>query len=107
MNRLLGLCVLAGLLAASAGVSAETFTVSQKNRQFTPNTLKLKVGDSIKFAADDEDFVHHVYSKNEIFDFDTGEQAPLNAIEVKFPKKGMFEVRCAIHPKMKLLVTVE
>jgi plastocyanin len=38
--------------------------------------------------------------------FDSDEQPPGQNVSVTFPASGIFEVRCHIHPKMSLIVTV-
>jgi plastocyanin len=40
-------------------------------------------------------------------EFDLRRQAPGATSTVPFPKEGTAEVRCSIHPKMKLIVTVK
>ena len=39
--------------------------------------------------------------------FDSDEQPPGQTIEVRFPVRGTFPVRCHIHPKMLLTVHVQ
>jgi len=38
--------------------------------------------------------------------FDSDEQAPGDIVDVKFPNSGEFDVRCGIHPRMLLHVSV-
>jgi plastocyanin len=41
------------------------------------------------------------------FSFVSNEQEPGRNVDVRFPVAGTFEVRCEIHPRMLLTVTVE
>jgi plastocyanin len=71
--------------------------------------LKAKIGDKITFA--NRDGATHNVNASAGSDkiFDVGEQPPgaENDKTLEFSKKGEFEVRCAIHPKMKLKIVVE
>jgi plastocyanin len=63
-------------------------------------------GDVVQFANDDE-FIHQVYVKSDVFNVDTEESSPGTTISVPFTAQGTFEVLCHIHPKMRLVVTVK
>jgi plastocyanin len=96
--------VISGSLTALA-LAAENYRVSQKNRAFSLNSLTLSRGDVVQFANDDE-FIHQIYVKSDNFNVDTEESSPGNTISVPFSVSGSFEVHCHIHPKMRLVVTV-
>ncbi len=64
-------------------------------------SISVRLNDSIIFYNAD-DFVHNVFSS--FFDLKT--QMPGKTSEVVFNKEGTFDVQCAIHPKMKIKVTV-
>jgi plastocyanin len=81
-------------------------TVSQKGREFQPGEMTIKRGEAIAIVNDDADLLHHAYLKTKTFSFDSGDQKPGSRFEVAFPETGTFTIRCAIHPKMKLVVTV-
>lgn len=81
-------------------------TVDQKNREFSMSAITIKVGDSIEFTNSD-DVAHNVYSSTPTLPFDLQRQAPGGKTVIQFPKAGILEVRCSIHPKMKLLVNVK
>src|SRR5262245_43253377 len=97
------ICVLA--LAAHAAV-AEERRVSQKHKRFSTAALTVKTGDMITFVNDDE-AMHNVYSYTEGFSFDLGGQSPGEETTVRLSKPGVVDIRCAIHPKMKLQVRVQ
>jgi plastocyanin len=97
-------------IAVSAAVSvaslaADTMSISQHGRKFTPDTLSVVPGTSVRIANDDR-VTHHVYVDQPDMKFDSGEQAVGNEVTLKFDREGKFAVRCAIHPTMHLDVTV-
>jgi plastocyanin len=102
-------------LAASAGISgmvadrvlaqASEVTVVQKDIAFVPERVEVKVGTTLVFVNDDR-FGHNVYSETPGADFDIGRQPPGQRTPVVFRRAGNFEVRCRIHPKMRLEVAV-
>jgi plastocyanin len=93
-------------LAASSAFAATVHTVSQKGRNFALREIVIAAGDSIRFTNEDE-FLHQIYVDSKDIFFDSDEQRPGQAIDVKFPQTGVFAVRCHIHPKMLLSVHVE
>jgi len=93
------------LLTASLALAAET-TVTQKDREFSQTTLTIKPGDSVTFKNVDA-VTHNVFSNSPGLEFDIRRQAPGGSSTVPFPKEGEVEVRCSIHPKMKLIITVK
>jgi len=93
-------CLIAG------SVSAQT-VISQKDKEFKPETATVKAGQSLRFTNDDN-VAHNVTvkapdgaSKN------IGLQKAGEHTDVAFDKAGDHEVRCAIHPKMKMTVKVQ
>jgi plastocyanin len=93
------------LLAIGAvGAGAADPVIVQAGRAFKPAEIQIGAGQSLIFSNDDE-FIHQIYIAG--LGFDSAEQNPGEKITVKFPKQGVFEVRCHIHPKMKLQVTVK
>lgn len=93
-------------LFVTAFLIADSVLIQQKNRAFSPATLELEVGDTVAFVNDDT-ITHNVFSKSEALTFDLKQQAPGQKNMVAFAKPGVVEVRCAIHPGMKLMVTVK
>jgi cytochrome c peroxidase len=86
-------------------LAADTVTVSQHGRRFTPDTLRVTPGTPVKIENDDR-VSHHVYVDQPDMKFDSGEQSVGNAVTLQFDRTGTFAVRCAIHPTMRLDVTV-
>jgi plastocyanin len=107
MSRtLLGIASAAALLALTPLAQASEVVIDQQNKEFSQKSVTIKVGDSLKFVNKD-DIVHDVHSTTDGYDFDLGAQKPGSDTSYTFDKPGKVKVRCAIHPKMKLDVTVE
>ena len=93
------------LLAVPAFAADEAHTIVQKGRAFRPAEVNINRGESLTFTNDDE-FIHQIYVKSSGFAFDSDERNPGQDITETFTAPGTFEVRCHIHPKMKLVVHV-
>lgn len=107
MNAVFKTFVLASFLTMTAGaVHAGETVVSQKNKDFSQKSLKIKVGDSIAFRNDDP-FFHNVFSLSDAASFDLGSYAQGQSKSVTFKKAGTVEIECSIHPNMKMVVEVQ
>lgn len=95
-------CAMLGALPAIA----DEYIVSQENKQFSERRITVSVGDTISFVNNDGT-THNVHSNTTGHEFDLGAQAPGEATAYLFSNPGTVKVRCAIHPKMKIIVTVE
>ncbi len=84
--------------------SGETI-VAQREITFVPERIDVKVGSTVVFVNDDR-CGHNVYSETPGADFDIGRQPAGQRTPVVFRRAGTFEVRCRIHPKMRLEVAV-
>jgi plastocyanin len=92
-----------GMLAAGATFADDAHTIVQQGRTFRPGEVTINKGESLTFTNNDE-FIHQIYVAGL---FDTDERAPGQNLTESFPTTGTFEVRCHIHPKMKLVVHVK
>ena len=92
-----------GLLAAGTALGEDAHIVVQQGRAFRPGEVTINRGESLTFTNNDE-FIHQVYVAGL---FDSDERAPGQNLTESFPESGTFEVRCHIHPKMKLVVHVK
>jgi plastocyanin len=102
MKKLLVLFLLWPALAFAAD---DAHTVIQKGRAFHPAEVTVTRGESLTFTNND-DFIHQIYVQGSGFAFDSDEKNPGQNITESFTTAGTFEVRCHIHPKMKLVVHV-
>ncbi|EJO78997.1 methylamine utilization protein [Leptospira interrogans] len=100
------LVVFISLVFWSGNVSAAEHEVGQKNKGFTVESLKIKVGDVVSFPNYDT-FYHNVYSLSPAKIFDLGSYSQGKTQKVKFEKSGKITVQCAIHPEMKMTIEVQ
>lgn len=93
------------LLAPLGALAARDHVVAQKDKAFSIKALTIKAGDKVVFRNDDN-FSHNVFSLSDAQPFDLGTYGNGQAKTVTYAKPGKYEVECAIHPDMHLLVTV-
>lgn len=91
---------------ATIVLARETHQISQKDRTFSPKELTVANGDIVRFLNDDSR-IHQIFVQSRGFNFDSAEAEPGRSIDVQFPTPGTYEVRCHIHPKMLMTVTVK
>jgi plastocyanin len=108
-RRPIALAVAAAALTALGTLAglAVPQSISQKGREFHPGEVTIKPGETIRIVNDDGDLLHHAYIDSDKFSFDSGDQKPGSTTTIAFPLAGDFDVLCAIHPKMKLVVHVQ
>jgi plastocyanin len=105
LRTVIGMALVTATLGTALAAGME-HTVGQKNKEFSTQEITVKPGDTVVFANDD-DVAHNVFCNNPDCKFNAKIQTPGTKSPVKFEKEGTYEVRCAIHPKMKLTVTVK
>lgn len=94
-------------LGTLVGLALPQYSISQKGREFHPGEIAIKRGETIQIVNDDADLIHHAYIDSRKFSFDSGDQEPGSKTDISFPVTGDFNVLCAIHPKMRLVVHVQ
>ena len=105
MLRILFMAMLfAGIVLGSAPAAERTIT--QSNKTFSEAEITIKPGDKVVFKNDDQ-VTHNVFSTSKGFEFNLKTQGPGTAASVPFSAEGTAEIRCTIHPKMKLIVNVK
>jgi len=87
------------------GDAGSVQVISQKGRAFQPATATVHLHRWITIKNDD-DTVHHAYCSSPDFKYNSGPQDIGSVHNITFHNLGTFEIRCAIHPDMKLVVTV-
>jgi len=107
LNRLIAL----GFVGASASLlfaadEPKNHRIEQKNREFSIVEITIKPGEQLEFCNLD-DVTHNVFSKSATNAFNLKTQKPGSSSAVEFKEIGTTEVRCAIHPAMKLIVHVK
>jgi len=105
--RILALLAVSVACGALSGLAAGQHVISQRGREFRPSSVSIGVGESLLVVNDDGDLRHHVNINSKLMNFDSGDQEPGSRTLIPFPVAGEFEVLCAIHPKMRLAVSVK
>ena len=86
--------------------AAET-AVDQLDLMFAPDSVTINAGDSVRFTNSDR-IAHNVTVVNpDGTAEDKGMDAYQHGILVTFAKAGVYQVRCRIHPAMKMTITVK
>ena len=94
---------LTALLVAATSAQAADLTVVQKGRAFHPAEITINRGQALTFTNEDS-FIHQIYVDGL---FDSEEKAPGQNLNETFPGVGTFQVRCHIHPTMRMTVRVK
>jgi plastocyanin len=97
---------LGAVLAFAVPGAAEDKKVVQKDKSFSQPEIVVRQGDRIVFSNQDS-VSHNLFSRSEGSEFEIKVQLPGQDSAVTFDRVGTAEVRCAIHPDMKLRVVVE
>jgi plastocyanin len=98
--------VVVGLLAAYSLAYAAEVAVDQVNQKFSVSSLSVKAGDTVTYKNGD-DVTHNINVTDPDGNTDDkGLQKPGETISETFAKPGEYDVRCSIHPKMHMKVTV-
>ena len=94
-----------GAVLAASGASAADIDVGQANKQFSTQAVAASVGDVIVFKNDDS-VAHNVHSSTKGHRFNLGLQRPGESARLELSEDGTIAIRCAVHPKMKMTITV-
>ncbi|MGQ0713824.1 MAG: cupredoxin domain-containing protein [Gemmatimonadaceae bacterium] len=108
MNRLgfsalLALVLIAVLETATAAAQEHVAAIG---KQFTKAEVTVAYQDMVIFANQDK-VVHQIFSTTDGLRFNLKRLPPGAASGVRFAKRGVAEVRCAIHRNMRMKVVVE
>jgi plastocyanin len=107
MNRLSASALIAlALVAILENANAAQQHVTAMGKQFSTPEVKVAFMDMVIFENHDA-VVHQVFSTTEGLRFNLKRLPPGAASGVKFAKRGIAEVRCAIHRDMRMKVVVE
>ena len=100
----IGLAVSAGSSAYGAPADTKEATVKIDNFSFSPNTISVPVGTTVRWTNAD-DIPHTIVSDDKIFKskaLDTDDQ-----FTYTFTKPGTYSYFCGLHPKMTAKVVVQ
>jgi plastocyanin len=79
--------------------------IQQIDRGFSPNMVVVPVGSTVSFPNMDPIF-HNIYSLSKPRSFDLGSYDKGQTRRVEFPKPGIVEVYCHLHPDMAATIVV-
>jgi plastocyanin len=79
--------------------------VQQLDRRFMPDLVIVPVGSTVSFPNMDPIF-HNIYSLSKPKPFDLGNYDKGQRRNVTFPKPGVVEIYCHLHPNMQATVVV-
>ncbi len=86
-------------------LDARDLRVRQVDRQFSVEAIEAGIGDEVEFWNDDK-VAHNILSRSPVQPFDLGAQKPGDVLRVRLAAAGEIKVECAIHPKMKMTISV-
>jgi plastocyanin len=98
---------LEGPVSAPASVAAPAAPVqmAQHDRRFSPDLVVITAGSKVNFPNMDPIF-HNVFSLSKSKSFDLGSYDKGDSRTVVFPKAGIVEVFCHLHPNMAGTIVV-
>lgn len=88
-----------------ADADGHTTQVQQLDRRFLPDLVVVPVGATVSFPNMDPIF-HNIYSLSKPKTFDLGSYDKGETRRVVFPKPGIVEIYCHLHPNMAATVVV-
>ena len=89
----------------SSALGPVTATMAQKDRHFEPDLLIVPAGSKVRFPNLDPIF-HNIFSLSRTRNFDLGYYSEGKSRDVVFPKEGIVQVYCHVHPEMYGIVVV-
>lgn len=104
--RMLATVICLGLFGPTVvALAATNYVVHQKGRTFSLETLTIHKNDVLTFMNDDT-VAHNILSASSGNEFNLGAQHPGLLTDVTFTEAGIVNIVCAIHPRMRMTVTV-
>jgi plastocyanin len=89
----------------SGGAGAAATEIEQLDRRFTPDLVVIPAGATVAFPNMDPIF-HNIYSLSRAKSFDLGSYDKGQTRKISFPKPGIVEVYCHLHPNMEATIVV-
>jgi plastocyanin len=80
-------------------------TITQKNKRFVPDLVAVTAGQEVAFPNGDT-ILHNVFSRSTARPFDLGQYKKGVSKTKSFPKVGVVDVYCNIHPEMAATIVV-
>ena len=79
--------------------------IQQRGKRFTPSLLGITAGQKVSFPNGDP-FYHNVFSPSLVRQFDLGQYRTGETRARVFPKSGVVDIFCNIHPQMSATILV-
>ena len=99
----------AGILVYVVGFAEppppRTAEIQQRGKRFTPSLLAITAGQKVSFPNGDP-FYHNVFSPSLVRQFDLGQYRTGETRARVFPKSGVVDIYCNIHPQMSATILV-
>jgi plastocyanin len=96
---------LEGPVQGAPPAAPQTEQIQQLNRRFVPDQVVVSAGSTVSFPNMDPIF-HNIYSLSKPKSFDLGAYDKGETRTVTFPKPGIVEIYCHLHPNMEATVVV-
>jgi len=90
---------------AASEIASPAAEVQQIDRRFMPELVVVPVGSTVSFPNMDPIF-HNIYSLSKPKSFDLGSYDKGDTRKVTFPKPGIVDIYCHLHPNMSATVVV-
>jgi plastocyanin len=84
---------------------AKAARIAQKDKRFVPDLVAVTAGQDVVFPNNDA-LLHNVFSRSATRPFDLGQYKRGEAKAKAFPKPGVVDVYCNIHPEMAATIVV-
>ncbi len=97
--------VLVYLVGFDDKAPAQAIEVKQVGKRFIPDLIAVTAGGSVTFPNGDR-FLHNVFSPTNERTFDLGSFKKGDARSRTFPKRGVVDIYCNIHPEMSATLVI-
>lgn len=104
MDKMIRRAAVLGLIAGMSTAALAATAISQKDKSFSQDNVAIKAGDKLSFVNDDT-VTHDISVRTPGGASRPGVvEKPGDELELAFDEVGTYQVRCLIHPKMKMTV---
>lgn len=94
-----------GKVAPSSESNTAIPRIAQLDRRFSPDLLVIEAGSTVSFPNMDPIF-HNLFSLSRTRSFDLGSYDQGETRKVRFPKPGIVDIYCHLHPNMEATIVV-
>jgi len=106
MDKMIYRAAFAGLVVGFSTAAIAATSIAQKDKAFSVENVAINAGEKLRFVNDDN-VTHNILVRTPGGEKRPGIlEKPGDEMELAFDEVGTHQVRCLIHPKMKLSVDV-